>query len=136
MGGVREEGTCSANRAFRILWKILTWIFQGAGKSYKSKWLECTLSLETLCTAWGQGRGWESNKESLSRRMDECWWRARGSSEDTLSSPRYPKRKAQRDTFIHQTMAVHHHWTRRCSGATVAAIGQRDEMPALLELTF
>ena len=76
-----------------------------------------------------KGGGGESNKESLSRRMDECWWKARGGSEDTLSAPTLSQEKGSE-------VGVHHRRARRRSGTTDAAAGKRDEMPALVELTF
>lgn len=83
-----------------------------------------------------KGRGRESNKESLSRRMDECWWRARGGAEDTLSAPTLSQEKGS-ERHVHQSnVGVHHRQAERCSGPTVAATGKRDEMPALVELTF
>ena len=83
----------------------------------------CSESGDPLHSMGPKGGDGESNKESLSRRMDECWWRARGGSEDTLSPPTLSQEKSS-ERYVHPT------------GATVAATGQRDEMPALMELTF
>ena len=83
-----------------------------------------------------KGGGGESNKESLSRRMDECWWKARGGSEDTLSAPTLSQEKGSERHVRPSDVGVRHRRARRRSGATVSAAGKRDEMPALVELTF
>lgn len=60
----------------------------------------CSESGAPLHSMGPKGGDGESNKESLSRRMDECWWRARGGSEDTLSPPTLSQEKGS-ERYVH-----------------------------------